>query len=366
MEIIKLNNNEYVQADYILSKALVYSKGIRTGKELIKKHNIDNTNYIFGRKNKDNIWIQTEGKSLKFDKVLFLLNFVNTINEIKEEDVSIAPPIIKLKDEEKFYDDDGNFINIEVRGVKEVDKIYFKVKDVAKGFNIKNLNKSIIMENTNYKLDIDYIYFNCKIFNKNKKEKIKKTLFLTYIGLLKVLFTCRNPKIKELNIVNNIKNYYKNLKWICNKELKPSKYRPDMLCNLDDLNIIIEIDEEQHKYYKKYKEELRIDTLNNIINNNIIYIRINPDFYKDNKNKKHIGIDKNKNEFNIRMNIIVNEINNIINNKPKENKNIKLFYDNFNFNEKKYINNLINFNYENIDNTNFYNNIIIKLLNLIK
>jgi hypothetical protein len=191
MEIIKLNNNEYVQADYILSKALVYSKGIRTGKELIKKHNIDNTNYIFGRKNKENQWIQTEGKSLKFDKVLFLLNFVNTINEIKEEDASIAPPIIKLKDEEKFYDDEGNFINIEVRGVKEVDKIYFKVKDVAKGFNMKNLDKSIIMENTNYKLDIDYIYFNCKKINSLYKKTIKKTLFLTYNGILKVLFTSR-------------------------------------------------------------------------------------------------------------------------------------------------------------------------------
>jgi hypothetical protein len=365
MEIINLNNNEYVEADYILSKALVYSKGVRTGKELIKKYNIDNTNYIFGRKNKDNQWIQTEGKSLKFDKVLFLLNFVNTINEMKEEDASMAPPIIKLKDEEKFYDDEGNFINIEVRGIKEVDKIYFKVKDVAKGFNLNKLQDTLIENGSRYN-EKHYKYFNCKIFNKNKKEKIKKTLFLTYIGLLRVLFTCKNPRIKELNIVNNIKNYYKNLKWICNKELKPSKYRPDMLCNLDDLSIIIEIDENQHKYYRKYKEETRINTLNNIINNNIIYIRINPDFYKDNKNKNHTGIDKNKNEFNIRMNIIINEINNIINNKPKENKNIKLFYNNFNFNEKNYINNIINFNYENTDNTNFYNNIIIKLLNLIK
>jgi hypothetical protein len=200
MEIIKLNNNEYVQADYILSKALVYSKGIRTGKELIKKHNIDNTNYIFGRKNKDNLWIQTEGKSLKFDKVLFLLNFVNTINEIKEEDASIAPPIIKLKDEEKFYDDEGNFINIEVRGVKEVDKIYFKVKDVAKGFNLNKLQDTLIENGSGYN-EKHYKYFNCKKTSKkginSNKETIKKTLFLTYEGILRVLFVSRNNKTSK-------------------------------------------------------------------------------------------------------------------------------------------------------------------------
>jgi hypothetical protein len=200
MEIIKLNNNEYVQADYILSKALVYSKGIRTGKELIKKHNIDNTNYIFGRKNKENQWIQTEGKSLKFDKVLFLLNFVNTINEIKEEDASIAPPIIKLKDEEKFYDDEGNFINIEVRGVKEVDKIYFKVKDVAKGFNMKMLQDTLIDSRNGY-TEKHYKYFNCKKSVRHKensnKETIKKTLFLTYEGILRVLFVSKNNKTSK-------------------------------------------------------------------------------------------------------------------------------------------------------------------------
>ena len=196
-DYININNIEYVHVDNILSKALVYSKGVRTGKELIKKHKIDKNNYIFGRLNKDNQWIQTEGKSLKYDKVLFTLSFVNTINEMKEEDISIAPPIIKLKDDEKFFDDEGNILEIEVRGSKEVNDIYFKVKDVAYGFEIFNLSETLLDKRNEYN-NKHYKYFNCKkpVNNRNKTNKdiIKKTLFLTYEGILRVLFVSRNKK----------------------------------------------------------------------------------------------------------------------------------------------------------------------------
>ena len=36
-----------------------------------------------------------------------------------------APPILELEDCEKFRDDTGNTFEVEVRGVREEDKIYF-------------------------------------------------------------------------------------------------------------------------------------------------------------------------------------------------------------------------------------------------
>ena len=68
--------------------------------------------------------------------------------DIKQEDserkedqevIENAPPILELSDEEKFHDVDGNIIEIETRGKKERNEIYFKVKDVMTLFVKKHL-----------------------------------------------------------------------------------------------------------------------------------------------------------------------------------------------------------------------------------
>ena len=70
-------------------------------------------------------------------------NYVKEINNkdgiIDDKNVEKAPPIIVLNDSEKFCDDCGNIVEIETRGIREHDKIYFKVKDVSEQFEIKNL-----------------------------------------------------------------------------------------------------------------------------------------------------------------------------------------------------------------------------------
>lgn len=117
------------------------------------------------------------------------------------------PNKIILNKNEKFKDNDGNVLDIEVVGEREHNKCYFKVKDIMKGFGMKSLEKNIIDENTKYELNIDYIYFNCSInqsFEKNtNKKKIlnKKIMYLTYTGILRVLFGSYN------------KNVYKFITW---------------------------------------------------------------------------------------------------------------------------------------------------------
>jgi len=106
-----------------------------------------------------------------------------------------APEIIELKEHEKFRDDEGNIIEIETRGEREHDKIYFRVKDVSKGFGMERLRDTLIDENTKYVKNKHYIFFNCKIPQEMvKKTSIKKELFLTYEGILRVLFVSESGK----------------------------------------------------------------------------------------------------------------------------------------------------------------------------
>ena len=230
-----------------------------------------------------------------------------------DNDVEKAPDIIQLTNDEKFQDNNGNILEIETRGEREYDKIYFRVKDVSKVFDIEYLNDVILDKNGNYLLNIDYKYFICERI-KNNKYKTVKELFVTYRGLLKILFNTKDSRTKEINIVDIIKNQFKNINWICNKPLK-CLYRPDMYAIINNNILMIEIDENQHKNYDQILEEERIDTIYEELNKkNMTIIRINPDAYTDSNNIFHNSITEDNNEFNLRMNIIIKNINENIKN----------------------------------------------------
>ena len=201
MEETNINNKTYINADYFIKNTNNYAKGYRSTRELVKKKNIEDFIYL---KKKDDIWIESSGKSIKYDKVFINKDYINNIPEINREiikdNIKEAPPIIELKDSEKFKDDDGNILDIESRGEREVDNIFFKCKDIEKNFDHKYLQNTVIDKvNKTYKEDIDYKYFYCKNID-SKKNEFKKLLFLTYGGLLRVLFISRNKKTN--NFIN--------------------------------------------------------------------------------------------------------------------------------------------------------------------
>jgi len=207
MEIIKINKNQYYDCNEVINNAPIFCKGIRNGREFIKKKNVDEKNYIFARKNKkDNIWEESDGKSIKMDKVLLKKSYVDKTkklcDEINEESddesdedtIKKAPQIIHLKDSEKFQDDEGNILEIETRGERDCDGIYFKVNDIASEFEMKRLRDVIVDKKKSYKKDTHYKYFLIDNPTKSGKLQIKKELFLTYEGLLRVLFVSENNK----------------------------------------------------------------------------------------------------------------------------------------------------------------------------
>ena len=111
---------------------------------------------------------------------------------------------MELEDEEKFHDTDGNILEIETRGERDVDKIFFRVRDVMKRFDMLNLNIILRDSTANYEEGIHYKTFNIlrnplciKSFEGFKREK---SLFLTYTGLLRVLFVSRNKNAETFTI----------------------------------------------------------------------------------------------------------------------------------------------------------------------
>ena len=107
-------------------------------------------------------------------------------NDLKD-DLEIAPPILVLNDNEKFRDNEGNIYEIETRGKERtIDSVYFLCKDVSKAFGIKSAKDTIFKSNSFIK-DKDYVNFN-RIVEEDGIQKTSKSLFLTYYGVLRLLY----------------------------------------------------------------------------------------------------------------------------------------------------------------------------------
>jgi hypothetical protein len=183
----------------------------------------------------------------------------------------------------------------------------------------------------------------CNIFVKNKNDGY---CLPCYINLFPDKPVSRNYKTKEKNITDFITINFQNLNWITDKKINDgcSKRRPDLLLDLGYQVLIVEIDENQHIDYDCSCENKRIMELSQDVNHRpIIFIRFNPDHYK-NVNNENItscfGMDNRsgvlivkkskQKEWNERLNVLKNVIEYWINPANKTDKMIEiiqLFYD---------------------------------------
>ena len=151
-------------------------------------------------------------------------------------------------------------------------------------------------------------------------------------------------KVKEEEVVNYLKEELKDIELITDKALIGDgiclKSKPDVLIHLNNHSIIIEIDEDQHKWYNPICDEARINNIQEALNRPIIIIRFNPDAYIENskkikscfKNDEKTGfklIPKNEEDnWNNRLARLKESIINELDNYTDEPiRIIKLFYD---------------------------------------
>lgn len=204
------NGVMYYMADEIMKRAPIYSKGCRSTREMVKKRNIEEPNYLFAKRSRTGEWVKSDGSSRQLDKVFVSESIIKSIPEIYQakdvppkkvvdsKGIEEAPEILYLEDHEMFHDEEGNPLEIEVRGERVHDKIYFKVKDVSKAFDMPKLQDIVLDSRYGYEVKKDYEKFICKNpVNHGICAKGRERLFLTYEGLLRVLFVSRNGKTSK-------------------------------------------------------------------------------------------------------------------------------------------------------------------------
>jgi hypothetical protein len=227
LDKVTINNKIYYDAENVKKQDTAYFYGCSRTRNIVEKKKLQQQDYIYGTL-KDNQWIVANPDYKKAKLLLTQKWIINNVPKLKgllertldvqnifrlskekskeessctiikknnldsksEISYTEASPIIILNDEEKFKDINGNSIDIEVRGEREYNKCYFKVKDVSKGFNMMKLSDILTDKNTNYEKDLHYKFFICSNPNTIGVHAIK-TLFLTYNGMLKVLFSSR-------------------------------------------------------------------------------------------------------------------------------------------------------------------------------
>ena len=147
---IIINNENVYCAEEIYKYDPSFFIGVARVRLIIEKKKLKDSDYLFAYK-KNDIWVKSEIKyaraKLYLKEEWVINNVPKMMDEVKQElyKYEEAPHILELENEEKFKDKDGNIIEIEVRGKREYNKCYFKVKDISIGFEMPNLYISIIM-----------------------------------------------------------------------------------------------------------------------------------------------------------------------------------------------------------------------------
>jgi hypothetical protein len=190
MDIIRINKNKYYDYQDICTEHPSLTKGCNTKKKFIDRKLEDGV-WVYGRKVKDtDEWIESDGTGKKVDKLLVRVKWFNANLLEKSTRHPPLPDTLELEETEMFHDENNNILNIHVVGERDVSKCYFSAKDVGIVFGITNLLDTIRHKKTNYEKIIHYHYF------ETVPRSACDLIYLTYEGLLKVLFSTRNGKTK--------------------------------------------------------------------------------------------------------------------------------------------------------------------------
>ena len=121
-----------------------------------------------------------------------------------------------------------------------------------------------------------------------KNKKYEGYCLFCYVNLFPDNEIIRNYKTKEKSVVESIKTKFPEFSWVTDKKISNgcSNRRPDLLLDLGFQVIIIEIDEDKHNNYDLICENKRImEVSQDLSHRNVIFIRFNPDSYKDGDKK---------------------------------------------------------------------------------
>jgi hypothetical protein len=198
-------NNEYVyDATYIKQINPVLFKGKnRAVYSIIESYNIPEDQYILASVCKDVYKILPYDSVYKNKRVLIKQSFVDKYipgfgggaveKKIQHRHL---PPILEISEKEELKDLDGRVIPIVVCGECDIDKIYFRAKDVERMLGLTKFT-SMLSDNHagGFTEDVHYVKFDCsetKFKNDTNISKNPIVLYLTYLGFIRSLFVSRS------------------------------------------------------------------------------------------------------------------------------------------------------------------------------
>jgi hypothetical protein len=109
-----------------------------------------------------------------------------------------APPLLQLEDTEKFRDEKDNIIEIEVRGEKYEDKIWFKARHVQKMLQLTNISSIIMGSKSAHIYGQDYATFHLYpiLPSSTPIDNAYLVMFLTASGLSRILHNSKSPRAR--------------------------------------------------------------------------------------------------------------------------------------------------------------------------
>lgn len=330
----ELNNKQYYKAEYVkeINNDFFYGTA-RSIRMIVTKKNIPLEHYAFGTYSKREYkWTLSDEKINKASLLLTKEWVEQNVPEWEKDGVVTnqqklilenAPPLLQLKDEEKIKDENGNIVEIETRGTKTIDDIYFYGKDIERILKLNNINDTLLSDKSTYKINIHYFkYIRTDSLTDGINTIKREVIFLTYYGLVKMLMTTRKhvelyitewlSKLMEIPITHvrfisaetdTIEAIRSTLSVETITQYSVGKYRIDLF--IPKYNIGIECDEHEHKSYDNEYELNRENEIKNITK--CTFIRYDP--YSNNFNifkliktinDKIYSIDNENNNFEIK------------------------------------------------------------------
>ena len=209
-EIIKHNGEEYYDAKELKKLDPVYFYGTSGGiRKIIKKKKIDVGVYHYATFAKRKGWSSDcQENPCKKACLLLLKSWVESNIPTMMDDDCVndeegkyeypqAPDLLLLEEEEKFRDSDGRVVEIETRGEMTPKGIYFSAKDVSVAFGLNRIVDSLT-DKRRFKNDDEeeYRFFIVKNPVSNGISAIRKQMFITYEGMISILYSSRSEKAK--------------------------------------------------------------------------------------------------------------------------------------------------------------------------
>lgn len=180
-----------------------YVKGYNNNKKRFLADKFKNKDdVIFGRIVMNNDIIIDKTYSPKYSKYFVkcdsvLSQFSDYIKNDKNMNIVEAPVIIS-NDICFFKDKDGVEHEVEMRGARLKDCIYFKCKDLQHLFEMNNLCKNVLDISHSFVYNEDFLLFKTPLGRGIQQAK-EEQIFLTFSGLMKVVRNSRTGRAKEFS-----------------------------------------------------------------------------------------------------------------------------------------------------------------------